>query len=235
MAQLEILLLTFIRVYILEITVVLNYFTVTLCTFRDFPLSFDFLKTFLVWVHGKSGRHCIGAREGAVLYVLQCRVSTERNFVFSGFSFIYITSVKWKGFKRGQNVWVALIPVRGSHYKTWFTDWTFFDWVRLLELRGLSDWRLQVSKEASLLSSQSDYVSIKWNNHCIRVTYQNAENEWRQRKKQTSATNPFAFFVVQPNVARCATFRLTANPICSHIIVYLSVALFYQSQFMLIS
>ena len=107
MALLEILLLTFIRVYILEITVALNYSTVTLCTFRKFPLSFDFFKTFSVWVHGKSGRPFIGAREGAVLYVLQCRVSTERNFVFCGFSFIYITSVKWKGFKKGQNVWVA--------------------------------------------------------------------------------------------------------------------------------
>ena len=64
---------------------------------------------------------------------------------------------------------------------------------------------------------------------------QNAENEWRQRKKQTSATNPFAFFVIQANVARCATFRLTANLICSHVIVYLSAVLFYQFQLMLIS
>ena len=46
--------------------------------------------------------------------------------------------------------------------------------------------------------------------------------------------NPFAFFVIQPNVARCATYRLT-NPICSHVIVYLSLALFYQVRFMLIS
>ena len=56
-----------------------------------------------------------------------------------------------------------------------------------------------------------------------------------KEKQQTSAMNPFAFFVVQLNVARSGTFRLTANPICSHVIVYLSVVLFYQFQFMLIS
>lgn len=160
MAQLEILLLTFIRVYILAITVVPNYFTVTLCgTFREFPLSFDFLKTFSVWVHGKSGRHFIGAREGAVLYVLQCRVSTERNFVFSGFSFMCITSVNERALKKVRTLGYPLFPARGSHCKIWFTDWPFFDWVRLLELRSLSDWRLQVSKEASLLSCQWKYVS----------------------------------------------------------------------------
>ena len=47
--------------------------------------------------------------------------------------------------------------------------------------------------------------------------------------------NPFAFFVIQPNVARCATYHLTANLICSHVIVYLSLALFYQVRFMSIS
>ena len=46
--------------------------------------------------------------------------------------------------------------------------------------------------------------------------------------------NPFAFFVIQPNVARCATYHLTANLI-SHVIVYLSLALFYQVRFMSIS
>ena len=65
--------------------------------------------------------------------------------------------------------------------------------------------------------------------------YSSDQNEWRQRKKQTSAMNPFAFFVIQPNIARCATYHLTANLICSHVIVYLSLALFYQVRFMSIS
>lgn len=49
-----------------------------------------------------------------------------------------------------------------------------------------------------------------------------------KEKQQTSAMNAFAFFVIQLNVARCATFRLAANPICSHVTVYLSAVLFYQ-------
>lgn len=151
MALLEILLSTFIRVYILEITAVLNYFTVTLCTFREFPLSFDFLKTFLVWVHGKSGRHFIGAREGAVLYVLQCRVSTERNFVFSGFSFICITSVKWKGFKKGRNVRVAFNSCARVTLQDLVNRLNILWLIQAFRVEGL-EWLMSASIEGSFTS-----------------------------------------------------------------------------------